>query len=523
MPCYVALKGSLMLCEEKPARMTPLDDEVFELFVPQDHLLRRAADCIDWQRFRPLLASSYSPDMGRPSKEPVYLLKFEFLRYKYGLSDGAVMERAKTDIAFRYFLGMDSKELTPDPSTLCVFRGRLGAEQFRCIFDEMVAQSRELGFVKDRLRLKDATHIIAKVAIPSALVLVAQIRDKLLAAAERWSAELVEGERINARLIRERTLGQKPEERLVPRVNHLHDILVWADKLVAPDDPEQEQAWRDFVTARQLAHKILSDHEHPEEGDCTRSIVDPDVRRSKHGEWFDGYMLDVLMDADSELITSVNVLPGNGNEAVDAVLLVQDEERAHGNDVEALSMDGAGYNGPLLNELEDPTGLALDTYVPPRKERSSQYFTSSDFTHDAENNQVVCPAGKRSRYRQRDKNSQGSIYRFARITCEDCAELPQCMENCPKHFGKVVHKSEYHDILQRVHEKAKTEKHAAVRKEHAIVERKLADIVNNHCGRKSRYFGIGKVLTQGIMACFSTNISRLMRLQCAPTVTTKPA
>jgi len=31
----------------------------------------------------------------------------------------------------------------------------------------------------------------------------------------------------------------------------------------------------------------------------------------KHGEFFLGYVLDLAMDAQSELITAVNVLPGN--------------------------------------------------------------------------------------------------------------------------------------------------------------------------------------------------------------------
>ena len=41
------------------------------------------------------------------------------------------------------------------------------------------------------------------------------------------------------------------------------------------------------------------------------------------------------------------------------------EEAAQGNDVQGLSMDGAGYNGPVLRELTDPEGLNLDVTVPP--------------------------------------------------------------------------------------------------------------------------------------------------------------
>ena len=45
------------------------------------------------------------------------------------------------------------------------------------------------------LRLKDASHVIADIAVPTTLALVAQARDKLLAAAEPFAAVRVEGER----------------------------------------------------------------------------------------------------------------------------------------------------------------------------------------------------------------------------------------------------------------------------------------------------------------------------------------
>ena len=86
------------------------------------------------------------------------------------------------------FLQLPISERLPHPSSLCVFCGRLGREGFRQVFHKVIAIARSQGLVKDRLRLKDASHVIAHVAVPSALTLVAQIRDKLLAAAEPFDA-----------------------------------------------------------------------------------------------------------------------------------------------------------------------------------------------------------------------------------------------------------------------------------------------------------------------------------------------
>jgi uncharacterized protein YdbL (DUF1318 family) len=40
----------------------------------------------------------------------------------------------------------------------------------------------------------------------------------------------------------------------------------------------------------------------------TLSVHDPEARRGKHGEFYEGYLTDILMDADSEIITQINVL-----------------------------------------------------------------------------------------------------------------------------------------------------------------------------------------------------------------------
>jgi len=499
-------------------RLSEFDLRVFEAFVPADHYLRRALMVVPWDDFDEILAAYYSPDLGRPPELPVLMLKFEYLRYHHNLSDRQVIERARTDVAFRYFLQVDVHDLLPDPSSLCRFRGRLGRNGFRDVFNKVVSAAREHGLVKDRLRIKDATHVIADIAIPTSLALVAQARDKLLAVAEPFDPIRVEGERINIDLLRESTKGQANQERLLARVTHLREMLAWIDELPAPEDAPTNRGWQTLVERRKLAHRILNDQENPKAGDKMRSTVDPEARRAKHGDWYDGYLLDVLVDADSEIITQLNVLPANGEEAADAIELIRQEEAAHGNDIASLSIDGAGLNGPVLRELEDPDGLAVDTFVPPKAEPASESFGPDDFVEDPESGAVICPAEKKSRYRERDSNNRATIHRFAREDCQECALLGQCMKNPPKHFGRNVRKNDYEKEYQRAREKTTTEAYASVRSEHPKVERKLGEVMNRHGGRRAHYHGVGKVLIQELMACTATNIKRMVRLLCAPVV-----
>lgn len=265
-----------------------------------------------------------------------------------------------------------------------------------------------------------------------------------------------------------------------------------------------------------MAHKSIEDQAHADSGDRTLSTTDTDARCGKHGDWFDGYLTDLLLDPDSEIITSVNVLPGNGDEAADAPELIRQEEAAQGNDVQALSIDGVGFNGPVLRELEDPAGLNLDTYVPPPTAGGSELFTPQDFQEDAEHRTVTCPAGQKSKSRWRDEQKQTTKYRFETEDCRACPLRARCMKQSTRVHGRTVCKTDYQAEHDRVRRKATTPEYAAIRREHPKVERKLGEVMNRHGGRHARYRGRWKVLIQELMACMATNISRLVRLQCAP-------
>ena len=53
--------------------------------VPQDHLLRIIDKAIDWNFIYDLVVDKYSLDNGRPSMDPVMLIKLPFIQYLYGI------------------------------------------------------------------------------------------------------------------------------------------------------------------------------------------------------------------------------------------------------------------------------------------------------------------------------------------------------------------------------------------------------------------------------------------------------
>ena len=56
-----------------------------EEFVPENHLVRKPEETIDWCFIYPLVASLYSSS-GRPSIDPVILFKMIFINYCFGIN-----------------------------------------------------------------------------------------------------------------------------------------------------------------------------------------------------------------------------------------------------------------------------------------------------------------------------------------------------------------------------------------------------------------------------------------------------
>ncbi len=520
----LAGRGAMLTPEPHYIPPTEQDQRVFDLLIPAEHYLRRAGRVIDFERFRSLMAPCYSPDQGRPALEPVLLLKLEFLQYHDRLSDQKVVDAARVNVAYREFLGLGLESPVPHPSLLSYFRGRLGAEVHRQIFDDLVAQAREHGLIKDRLRLKDATHVIADVAVPAAIGLVAGIRDRLLDAVAPCDAEWAEGQRVRVELVRIQSAEARQEQRLEMRVTHLREMIAWVDDFARRQRATaalDDTCWLRLEQTLALAHKVLADRDHPEAGNALASLEDVDARFGRHCGPYCGYLLDILLDPDSEIITSLNVPPFHGDEAADAAVLVRQEEEAQHNDVAALSADGALCNGPRLRELKDPEGLNLEVFVPVPPEPETEYFTAEDFRLNEAGDAVTCPAGQQSSRRDRGKHDTGWIYRFRHTQCAGCPLQEKCTKQLPKAHGRSVLKNEYAAEYAAARAKAQTPEFEAVRREHRKVERKLGELARHHHGRRARYRGRLKVLLQQLMTAIVVNVKRMVRMLCADLMTAR--
>ena len=70
--------------------------------VPKDHLLRIIDKAIDWTFIYDLVKDKYSHDTGRPSMDPVTLIKIPLIQYLYGIkSMRQTVKEIETELGFK--------------------------------------------------------------------------------------------------------------------------------------------------------------------------------------------------------------------------------------------------------------------------------------------------------------------------------------------------------------------------------------------------------------------------------------
>jgi hypothetical protein len=359
--------------------------------------------------------------------------------------------------------------------------------------------------------------MFADVAEVGPLTLAAQVRDRLLLAAQplfpAWAAD----QQSQIDLLRQTTAEFPESERLASRVEHLREMAAQLRDLAAslPTATVAEPARQRLQKALEIADKLLADRADLKAKDRLVSGVDSDARVGWHHQYYTGYSVDISMDADSEIITAINVLPGNGAEAADAITLIKQEEAAQGNDVKGMSIDGAGYNGPMLRELTDPNGLNLDVTVPPPQPMQRTTFGPERFTLRIINDEVgevTCPNGQTTQKRSRSRHDTGFRYRFKHTQCAGCPLRAECLENPESTHGRVIYKNDYEAEYLKVEAKAKTPEYRETRRTHPKIERKLGELARHHHARRARFRGLTKVLAQTVLTALVVNVKRMVKL-----------
>ena len=133
--------------------------------VPRDHLLRSIDKAIDWSFIYDLVEDKYCLDNGRPSIDPVVLIKIALIQYLYGIkSMRQTIKDIEVNIAYRWFLRLSLYDEVPHFSTFGKNYSRRfkDTDLFQQIFSHILEECYKFKLVDPTEIFVDATHVKAR-------------------------------------------------------------------------------------------------------------------------------------------------------------------------------------------------------------------------------------------------------------------------------------------------------------------------------------------------------------------------
>src|SRR3982075_1023999 len=134
-----------------------------EEVVPDDHLVRAISAVLDLSWVYGELSPHY-PALGRPSIDPVLMIRMLILGYAFGLrSERLLCREIKVNLAYRWFCGLSIEDKIPDHSAFSRTRNERFRESdiFRRVFERVVETCIVAGLVGGEGFAVDASLIEA--------------------------------------------------------------------------------------------------------------------------------------------------------------------------------------------------------------------------------------------------------------------------------------------------------------------------------------------------------------------------
>ena len=355
-----------------------------EDLVPANHFLRKLQAALDLSFVYEITAPLYNKKFGRPPIDPVMLVKYLLVGFLYGIpSERQIEQRIQTDVALRWYLGLDLLDRVPDHSTISQLRRRKPAfrQVFRRLFEEVVCQCIKKELVSGRVVATDSTHVKANASLAS---------EELVEVAESPAAYW---ERLDA-------YEQEAAEELHRKCGKTHRC----------------KRTRHLKKGGRRDRKSISRTD-PEAGHMNR----PGKPVGQH------YLAHQALDTDHGIILDVVVTPGDVNVAVPYLNQI---ERVHKEiiPIQAATADSA-YDFPLAHRALDDLGIAFLVRPQARHDIEQTNMPRDAFAYDSKHDAYICPNQKLLHCAaiQRGASGLSWLYRPDRQECLCCPLSSRCM------------------------------------------------------------------------------------------------
>lgn len=347
--------------------------------VPQDHLLRLIENAINWDFIYDLVVEKYSPDWGRPSMDPVTLIKIPFIQYLYGIrSMRQTIKEIEVNVAYRWFLGLDMLDAVPHFTTFGknYTRRFKDTDLFEQIFSHILEECYSHGFVDPSEVFVDATHVKACANIHKKESRIA--KQEALFYEEQLQKEIDE-DRI--------AHGKKPLKKKNDD-NNDHGSSGGSEKGIKTSTTDPESGW---------------------------------FHKGEHKQVF-AYAIETACDKNGWIL-DYTVNPGNLHDSRTFKELY-DKIRDIG--IEKIVAD-AGYKTPAIAKLLLDDGVTpVFPYKSPMTKKG--YFRKYEYVYDESLDCYICPANKVLTYSTTNREGYRE-YKSNPKDCRDCPHLAQCTQS----------------------------------------------------------------------------------------------
>lgn len=372
-----------------------------DMLVPEDHLLRKIDEHIDFSFIYDLVEEKYSPDNGRPSIDPVTLIKIPIIQYMFGIkSMRQTIKEIEVNMAYRWFLGLGFHDPVPHFSTFGKnYKRRFeGTGLFEQIFQKILYQCMKEGLVDTSTIFVDATHVKAAANRKKAKkILVAK------KAARFYDQQLKE--EINAD---REAHGKKPLK----------------DKDDDDEDPNGGSSSSEPPTKEQK-----------------QSTVDPEsgwFHKGEHKEVF-AYGVETACDSHGWVL-GYTVHPGNEHDSMTFPYLYEKLKKYEPDEI----VVDAGYKNPPIAKLLIDDGITpIFPYSRPMTKKG--FFRKYEYVYDEYYDCYICPNNQILKYSTTNRDGYREYKSDPRI-CENCPHLAQCTES--KNHQKVVTRHIWQDYME---------------------------------------------------------------------------
>ncbi|WP_432405073.1 IS1182 family transposase [Wukongibacter sp. M2B1] len=432
-----------------------IETVMIENLVSEDHLLRKIVKYIDFSFIYDLVEDKYCLNNGRPSIDPVVLFKMIFIGYLYGIrSERRLMEEIKHNIAYRWFLGYGLTDEIPHHSTISQNRRRrfTDTDILKKIFHNIVQQAINHNLVVGKILYTDSTHLKA-----------------------------------NAN-------KSKHEEKYIEV--EVKDYIEDLENAVNEDRIKHDK-------------KPLKKKEHkPEVKRIKSSTTDPDsgfMHRDRKPKGF-FYLEHRTVDAENNIITGVNVTPGNINDATPYLKILDEQIEKYDFNIKFVGLDAGYFTAPICKGLNDrEIQGAIGYRLGPHKKGK---FTKNKFQYVKEWDVVMCPEHYPMHYRTTTRQGYRE-YISDKDVCASCPVKDKCLyEKSASRIIRLHVWEEHKDRVKRFVRNTDLGKRIYQRRKETV-ERSFADAKELHGLRYARFRGIEKVKEQCLMTAAVQNMKKI--------------